>query len=55
MCFLFSFIVIIVSYLYGMEWVFRTGTPICNTALMGNMGSTYNGSLCDDRLEINQV
>jgi len=55
MCFLFSFIVIIVNYLYGMKWVFKNGTPICNNVVMGNMGSTYDGSLCDNRLGTNQV
>jgi len=53
--FLFSSIVIILSHLYVMKWVFRNGTPICNTAAMGNMGSTYDGSLCDNLLGINQV
>jgi hypothetical protein len=55
MCFLFSFIVIIVIYFCGMKRDFRNGTPICNTALMGNMGSTYDGSLCDSHLGTNEV
>jgi len=34
---------------------FQEWNPICNTAVMGDMGSTYDGSLCDNRLGTNQV
>ena len=42
-------------YFYGKNRGFSNGTPICNTALMGNMGSTYDGPLCDTHLGTSQV
>ena len=38
-----------------MDWVSRNETSICNIALFENMGSTYDGSLCECRPGTNQV